>query len=130
MAAQSGHKRTRLPSTSSTHSNPSDHSQDTEARLSDALQALRSGTSPSLRQATRDHQVSYATLWNRAHGINNRSTAHEHEQLLSNVQQKVLIEWCEYHAHMSIPLTHIQVSYLQFVFYSLTHMCTGSPEGS
>lgn len=115
MAAQTtSQKRSRAPSSSSSHSNSSsqapDRSQDTQLCLQDAVEALRSGTSHSVRKIARDYRVPYATLWNRVHGIGSRRDAHEHEQLLDNAQQQVLVEWCEYHAHMGIPLTRVQVA--------------------
>ena len=76
----------------------------------------------SLCKAARDYNVPFATLWNRANGIRDRSTAHEHEQLLSNVQQNVLIEWCKYHAHMLITLTHVQVSGILYLLYTPSHI--------
>ena len=122
MPSKLGQKHTRELSISLTHSNPnpSDHSQDTKVHLSDVLEALRSGL--SLYKAAWDYNVPYATLWNHANGIHDHSTAHEHEQLLSNVQQNMLIEWCKYHAHMSIPLTHVQVSGILYLLYTPSHI--------
>ena len=114
MAAQNNsHKRSRAPSSSSsTHtsssSQASDHSQDIQLHL--AVEALRSGASQSMHKTARDYRVPYTTLWNCVHGIGSRRKGHKHEQLLDDVQQQVLVEWCKYHATMAIPLTRVHVA--------------------
>ncbi|KAF8583870.1 hypothetical protein K439DRAFT_1347620 [Ramaria rubella] len=35
---------------------------------------------------------------------------HEKQQLLSNTQEQILIDWCKYHSHMGDLLTHVQVA--------------------
>lgn len=81
-----------------------------EQRLQDAVQRYQSGTSLSIRQVALDCHVPYATLHNRVHGIRNRRESHQHQQLLDNVQERVLVDWCEYHARMAIPLSRVQVA--------------------
>jgi hypothetical protein len=62
----------------------------------------------SMCQAITIYHVKYGALHNCVLGISNRHDGHEHEQLLDNAQECVLINWCQYHAQLAIPLSHVQ----------------------
>ena len=96
-------------SQSASDSDKSIVSQDLESHLQDVVQARRSGAITLMHQAAKDHCVTYGTLRNCMLGGGDRHQGHEHEQLLSDMQQMVLIDWCQYHSRMALPLTCIQV---------------------
>ena len=104
----------RPPTASSTHSRSSSPTisvgtTNIESCLQDAVQQYWSGSTSLRRMAAKCH-VPYMTLRNRVQGISNRREAHEHQQLLDNMQERVLVDWCEYHARMAIPLSRVQVA--------------------
>ncbi|ELQ44992.1 hypothetical protein OOU_Y34scaffold00031g1 [Pyricularia oryzae Y34] len=66
---------------------------DLEYRLLKAVQAVREGSSQA--KAARAWTVSRTTLKRRLDGTVNRKQAHEHEQLLSNDQERFVNRWIE-----------------------------------
>ena len=68
-----------------------------------ALTDYRSG-SWSLRKVATAHSLPYSTLRHCVQGCKTCSDGHSSQKLLSQVQEDVLVSWCEYQASMAKPL--------------------------
>jgi len=84
-----------------------------EERIQLAIAAVRDSglkadgvtTLLSLREAARIYDVPRGTLTDRYNGVRTRAEAHEHEQLLSDSQEEVLVDWIKVMARRGIPMT-------------------------
>jgi helix-turn-helix, Psq domain len=63
-----------------------------EERINEALEGVKSGRFKSYREAARVMEVPNSTLTFRANGRQPRNQAHEEEQLLSNEEEKELVQ--------------------------------------
>ena len=90
-----------------------DDTSNREARLQSVVEAVRTN-SLSLRAAAKQFGLPHTSISNRLHGCKAPSIAHESQQLLSNEQRKVLVEWCRLRGNTGNPMTHTQLSALIF----------------
>ena len=58
-----------------------------------AVADYRRGLFPSLRAAARAYNVAEASVRKRYHGRLTRQQGHTHEQILSPLQEKMLVRW-------------------------------------
>ena len=82
----------------------------TEDAITAALNAVQTGQ--SLRSAAKDYSIPLTTLYRRKHGSEDTRTAHEHQQRLSNSQEKVLVDWALIQGDIGLPPTHAQLRYI------------------
>ena len=62
----------------------------TQESIAAALNAIQAGQ--SLRSAAKDYSIPLSTLHDRKHSSEDTRIAHEHQQRLSNSQEKVLVQ--------------------------------------
>lgn len=74
-----------------------------EESITRALNRLENGDFKSLRQASALTGVPYATLQRRRQGAKPRTEAHQPEQLLSAVQERVLVDWIKRNDNWGFP---------------------------
>jgi hypothetical protein len=67
--------------------------QNREARIQQALFDLATLPNTSIRSVAAAHNIPHVTLSRRAKGYLSRPLAHEHQQLLSNEQERLLKRW-------------------------------------
>ena len=84
-----------------------------EARVKSAVEAVRARTL-SFRDAAKQFDIPATTISNRLKGGKAPSIAHESQQLLSNEQQKVVIEWLRWRGDNGNPMTREQLAALIF----------------
>jgi len=65
----------------------------TELDVQKAISAVKKRQYSSIRTAAAAFNIPNTMLRNRMSGRNSRATAHESEQLLSNVEEKTLVRW-------------------------------------
>jgi hypothetical protein len=77
------------------------------ARLQKAVDGYNSGLFKNMGSAAKAWKVNYGTLRNQIQG-NHKSArnAHESQQLLSNAQTAVVIDWCKHKALKGEPYSH------------------------
>ena len=80
-------------------------SPDRETHILAALTDYRPG-SQSLQKVTTTHSLPYSTLCHHVQGCKTRSDGHSSQKLLSQVQEDILVSWCEYQASMAEHLMH------------------------
>ena len=78
-------------------------SSDRETHILAVLTDYRSG-SQSLQKFTTAHSLPYSTLHHHVQGCKTHSDGYSSQKLLSQVQEDVLVSWCEYQASMAEPL--------------------------
>ena len=66
---------------------------DTETAYTSALQDLDSGRYSSVRAAAAAYKIDYSNLARRRRGQRNRVQSHEEQQLLSSLQEQMLVRW-------------------------------------
>lgn len=77
----------------------------TENALQDAINYIRAGHTTQYSKAAKKFQVPYYTLRNRYLALNdNARHAHEHQQLLCDVEEHVLCDWIEHRSDITRPL--------------------------
>ena len=88
---------------------PTDHGSSTnnsqEACVQSVVKAVHS-CMLSFRDATKQFNIPATTISNHLKGGKALSIAHESQQLLSNEQQKVVIEWLRWHGNNGNPMTY------------------------
>ena len=84
-----------------------------KARLQSAVKAVCTDNL-SLCAAAKQFGLPHTSILNHLCGHRAPSVAHESQQLLSNEQQKVLVEWCRLHGNTGNPTTCTQLSTLIF----------------
>ena len=63
-------------------------------RIEKACKAVRIGQVPNLLVASKKFEICYGTLRNRYNSFSQPTKqAHDHEKLLDDVQEKVLVDW-------------------------------------
>ena len=88
-----------------------DDTSNCEARLQSVVKAVHTDNL-SLHAAAKQFDLPHTSISNRLHDRKASSIAHESQQLLSNEQQEVLVEWCRLHGDAGNPMTHTQLSTL------------------
>ena len=63
----------------------------TEADIEEAIQEVYEGR--SVRKASIAHGIPYSTLKDRLHSAQTRTESHVHQQRLSPIQEKRLVDW-------------------------------------
>jgi hypothetical protein len=77
-----------------------------ETRIQSAIAGLKAGLYKNLAVAAAECRVNYGTLHNHHRGLTKSSkAAHEKEQLLTNIQTAVVVDWCKHQANKSTPFT-------------------------
>ncbi|KAF5344348.1 hypothetical protein D9758_013264 [Tetrapyrgos nigripes] len=76
-----------------------------EERLQYAVDAMLQDPRRSQRAVAKFYKVPRATLGTRLKGVPTHREAHEHQQNLSNAQEKVVEEWASVRARRGVPLT-------------------------
>ena len=95
-----------------------------EFTVQQALAALDRGDFTSYRAAGQAHGVKHILLWRRHKGITTtRAIAHENEQILSPIQEQMLVDWILYCETCGYGLSHAQVR----EFVTLLSTSTGGP---
>ena len=80
--------------TSNTDATTDTNVNDEEARLFEAVHALRSGVSSNIKQTAKEFSLSYDKLRRRYHGESKpRGVAYAHLQLLTPTQEEVICDW-------------------------------------
>ena len=64
-----------------------------EAQIEQALEAIRTNTVKSIREAQRAYGIPESTLRARLSGTTNRRMAHQYRKSLSIRQEEFLVEW-------------------------------------
>ncbi|KAF8584728.1 hypothetical protein K439DRAFT_1616526 [Ramaria rubella] len=113
MPSSSNHKkRVRTPSSSNSQSSSSNSgdNQEREDHLQQAAACIAAGEL-SMGEAISKFKVRYGTLHHQVQGSHQSARdGHEKEQLLSNIKQQVLVDWCRHQSHMGDALSHVQVA--------------------
>ena len=63
----------------------------------------------SAKKASKEWGIPYHTLTDRLHSAEPHSVAHSHQQRLSDVQEKHLVNWILAQEALGLPLTHAQI---------------------
>ena len=84
-------------------------SADQEQRITEALEAVQSGWFKSNREAARALDVPKSTVCDRAKGRSTKTRAYEDEQILSNEEEKELVEWIKKLTSCGYPSKHFAV---------------------
>ena len=90
-------------------------SNDHEDRIRAAVNAVHAGTKSfrtGICSAGKKFKVPHITISNCYHGHKPTYIAHKCQQLLSNPQKAVVIEWCRWHGNMGDLLTHAKLQAL------------------
>ena len=101
------------PADDSPTNNGSSTDDSREARVKSAVKAVRTCTL-SFHDAAKQFDIPATTISNRLKGGKAPSIAHESQQLLSNEQQKVVIEWLRWRDDNGNLMTHEQLAALIF----------------
>lgn len=65
-----------------------------EARIQQAIQHYQNSKKPSLRSSAEKYGIAYSTLRGRLQGRQARETGHLHRQVLSEYEEKSIVNWC------------------------------------
>ena len=79
----------------------------TEEDVSGAIDAVSNRL--SAKKALKEWGIPYHMLTNRLHSAEPHSVAHSHQQRLSDVQEKHLVNWILAQEALGLPLTHAQI---------------------
>ena len=101
------------PADNSPTNNSSSTDDSQEAHVKSAVKAVYI-CMLSFCDATKQFNIPATTISNSLKGSKAPSIAHESQQLLSNEQQKVVIEWLRWHGNNGNPMTHEQLAALIF----------------
>ena len=102
------------PTDDSPTNNGSSTNNSREAHVKSAVEAVRTRTL-LFRDAAKQFGLPHTSISNHLRGHKAPSITHESQQLLSNKQQKVLVEWCRLHGDAGNLMTHTQLSTLIFI---------------
>lgn len=90
---------------------------DTEQRFTSALRDLDSGRYKSIRAAAAAYKIDHSTLGRRRRGQRNRVESHTEQQLLSSIQEGMLVRWILEAEQAGHAFNHVQLRDMASIVY-------------
>lgn len=75
-----------------------------EEHIKLAIEYYTSARDPSLRQSAEKFGIPYSTLRDRLQGVQNRRESHRRQQLLTEHEEKSIVQWCQRMDDWGFPL--------------------------